>query len=148
VLVPAVWAFKQDSVAATRFGFVVTSFNTTLVTTTVGIVGVGGRADRAGGGVFFAELSWVAELAAVAALGNEGGGEHLFAFAKAGEQADGVLQEHSLIPGNGDDDGGGCLRPVGWVRFQKVNSVNGGSFCKANGLPHGIEEVSRGGGST
>jgi hypothetical protein len=71
--IPTIGALKWDGVAATRSGFVVSSFNTALISALVGIAGVGGGANGAGWGGFFAELSGVSKLAAIAALSNKGG---------------------------------------------------------------------------
>jgi hypothetical protein len=91
MLVSTIGAFEWDGVTASGCGFVVPSFNSALISTAVGIAGVGERADVSGWGIFFAELGWVAELAAVAALSDKRGGEHLFGLVRAGEQADVVF---------------------------------------------------------
>jgi hypothetical protein len=146
MLVPAVGAFKRNDVTAPGCGFVVSSFNTALVSTVVGITGVGGRANRAGGGGFFAELGWVAKHSAVAALGDEGCGEHLFAFTGTGEEANGVFEEQGLVWSDGDQDGGGDFHFVRGVRFKEASCVNGCSCCVTDSVPHSVEEVGRGGG--
>jgi hypothetical protein len=70
VFFSAVGAFKRDGVAAPRGGFIVASFDASLVPTSMGITGMGGGANGAGGGGFLAELCGVTEFAAVSALGD------------------------------------------------------------------------------
>jgi hypothetical protein len=73
VCVPTVGALEWDRVAAAGGGFVISSFDAALVSTSVGIASVGGGAYGAGGGGFFAELDGVSELATVAALSDKRG---------------------------------------------------------------------------
>jgi len=81
MLVPAVGAFEWDSFVAGWGGLVITSFDTALISTSVGVAGVGGGADGAGRGGFFAKLGRVSKFAAVAALGDERGRKHLLTLA-------------------------------------------------------------------
>jgi hypothetical protein len=91
-------------------------------------------------------LGGVAELTAVTALGDEGGREHLLAFAGAGEEADGIFQEHGLVWGDRDHYGCGCFGSVGRVWLQEAGCIDGGSGGVADRIPHGVEEVTGGGG--
>jgi hypothetical protein len=54
VLIVAVRALERDCVAAARRGFVVATFDAPLVSTSVGVSGVGGRADGTCWGGFLA----------------------------------------------------------------------------------------------
>jgi hypothetical protein len=71
VLIIAVRALEGDGVATAGRGLVIAALDAPLVSTSVGVSGVGGRADRAGWCSFFAELCVVAKLAAVSALADD-----------------------------------------------------------------------------
>jgi hypothetical protein len=144
MFVPTIGALEGYCIAAARGGFVVASFDAPFIAAPMGIPGVAGRADGAGWEIFFAELSGVAELAAIAALGDEGGREHLFTLSWAGEEANGVLKEKGLIRGYRDNYRCCGFHPVSGIGLQEAGSGNEGASGKANCVSHGIEEVGRG----
>jgi hypothetical protein len=88
----------------------------------------------------------MAEFAAVAALSDEGGGEHFLTFAGAEEEANRIFEEQGLVWGDRDDDRGGGLSSVRGIRFEEASSVDGCSCCVTDGIPHGVEKVDGGGG--
>jgi len=144
MLVTTVGAFQWDGVASPGCCFIVSSLKAALISTTMGITGVGGRANRAGGGGFLTELGWVAKLAAVAALSDEGSGEHFLAFTWAGEEANRVFKKKGLVWRDTNDDGGGGLRSVSGVRFEKTGGVDCCSCRIPDGDPHGVQEIGEG----
>jgi hypothetical protein len=83
-----VGAFEGNGIAAGREELYIATFHTTVVATSMGFPGVSARADWAGWEFLLAELCMVTKFGAVAALGNGGGGKHLFALAWVGEQSD------------------------------------------------------------
>jgi hypothetical protein len=68
----AIGAFEGDGVAAAWDWFVVSSFNATLVPTSMGFSGVVSGANRAGGKVLFTHLDGVAKFVTFSALTDGG----------------------------------------------------------------------------
>ena len=75
------------------------------------------------------------------ALGDGGGGEHLFTFAWAGEESYRVGEEGSLVGGNRDNYRSGGFLTVLFLGFQVPSGGDDSAICKANGVLHGLIQL-------
>jgi hypothetical protein len=112
-----------------------------LVTASVFVSGVAAGADGASRQFLFAKLGWVAEFAAVTALGDEGGRVHFFAFSGSREETDGIFEVEGFFWCDRNNYRSGSFLTVGRVRFKESGSIDSGARREPNGVSHGVEEL-------